>query len=278
MGNCCIGQEGGSQWFGGDTITNNVYNAGNGYFHDGTGGPGLVSANGLYAAQIVNGELRVYYTGGLLGDSTSPYPTWYKLWGSGTSDGGPNQNSGTYALVTGGNFKIITQQSNPIANNVLLLSLYSGGNAAKLVLQNSGDLQLLDGSNNVLWHSNTANDLTSGSIDLSSGYWLTSTDGRFMTKMQADGNLVVTNLVNNTVLWASGTNYNPVSTLARMQTDGNLVVYHYNGSTWSPVWSSNTVATNSLSIARMETDGNFRVWQFNNGMWTVRWATNTGGH
>jgi hypothetical protein len=277
MGNCCIGQNYGSQWFGGDTITNNVFNAGNGYFHDGTGGPGLLSANGLFAAQIVNGELRVYYTAHQLGITASPYPTWKKLWGSGTSDGGPKNYWGTYAVVQNGSFTMLTQQDNPVANNVLMLSIYSGGNAAKLVLQNSGDLQLLDANNVILWHTNTASSLVSGNIDLTVGSGLMSVDGRMTVKMQVDGNLVVYDQ-NNSPLWASGTNYNPVSALARMQSDGNLVVYHFNGTTWSPVWATNTVATNTQSVARIENGGNFRVLQMINGSWSVAWATNTGGH
>ncbi len=156
MGDCCIGQSGGSQWFGGDTITNNVAEAGNGYFSDSSkGGPGLVSANGEYVATIINGNLALFYTAGQLGVTSTPYPTWNLIWDSGTSDGGPNANSGTYALVINGYFAMYTQQSNPIANNVYIWGPPVGG-GAKLVLQNSGDMQLLDPNGVVLWHTNTA--------------------------------------------------------------------------------------------------------------------------
>lgn len=49
--------------------------------------------------------------------------------------------------------------------------------------------------------------------------------------MQEDGNLVI--YVNNTPIWASGTNGHPMGTLV-MQNDGNAVIY-------GAVWASNTV-------------------------------------
>lgn len=84
---------------------------------------------------------------------------------------------------------------------------------------------------------------------------LVSANGRYMTAMQSDGNLTVTDLATGHVLWSAGTTG---GSQAAMQTDGNLVIYGTDG---KAKWDSKTGsggAMRNFTLA-MQDDGNLVV-------------------
>ena len=97
---------------------------------------------------------------------------------------------------------------------------------------------------------------------------LTSSDGRYVFKLQGDGNLVLRN-ASGTALWTSGTNGSRAQSL-NMQSDGNLVLR--NASSTS-LWSSGTNGSRAVKVV-MQSDGNL-VMRTASG--TAVWATGTGG-
>ena len=94
--------------------------------------------------------------------------------------------------------------------------------------------------------------------NLLSNQCIVSPRGQYMLYMQTDGNLVIYNLANNTVVttWAAGT-FNHPGAYASMQTDGNLVVY---SSTGAALWSSGTSGTLSQRL-EMEDDGRIIIFR-----------------
>lgn len=102
------------------------------------------------------------------------------------------------------------------------------------------------------------------------GQSLSSCDGRFVLRMQADdGNLVL--YMGTTPLWATGA----VGDALVMQTDGNLVNYAGNGSVVTGgSLPSNTQGWNGAH-ARLQNDGNFVVYSAGN---TPLWSTGTCCH
>ena len=126
---------------------------------------GMLSANGNYAlvvapyqagtGQSTTGNVGLLYTCGNVcywgGNCYPPagsacLPTWQYFWGTGTTDLGAG-----VSLVLASNGALVVEDAGTVE-----WAVGAGSGAVKLVLQNSGDLQLLDANNNVVWHSNTA--------------------------------------------------------------------------------------------------------------------------
>ncbi len=107
-------------------------------------------------------------------------------------------------------------------------SIKSQNNQYRLTLQGDGNLVLYKVSNNrALWATNTVN------------------SGANKLIMQSDGNLVLYRS-NNTVVWASGTQFNGASIPYQkkgdyviIQNDGNLVIYNQYGFK-NAIWSTGT--------------------------------------
>jgi hypothetical protein len=133
--------------FGGDTFT-----PGSGVMtYESSEVSGAVSANGKYVLAFdEGGYLALFYTAGNVGfnglncDPGAPscIPTWHEIWNCGTP-------SGVWFTLAANGY--------PALYDINKNYIWGPPNAgAKLVLQNTGDLQLLDASNNVVWHTNTA--------------------------------------------------------------------------------------------------------------------------
>jgi hypothetical protein len=94
-----------------------------------------------------------------------------------------------------------------------------GGNY-KLIMQSSGNLELFNASNKLIWNSGTAG----------------KGKGPYQAIMQGDGNFVIYDGTPSPI-WGTNT-YNPDNGphVLIMQEDGNLVLYQKNG----PAWNSGT--------------------------------------
>jgi hypothetical protein len=82
----------------------------------------------------------------------------------------------------------------------------------------------------------------------------TSPDGRFTLVQQGDGNLVLYNNQTGSPLWSSGTCCWSYPTSTRMQADGNLVV-----TSWAPMWSSGTAGNSGAELV-VQSDGNVVIY------------------
>lgn len=190
------------------------------------------------------------------------------VWSSNTAGSGA-----TYFInQADGNMVLYSASGKPVwASNT------NGSGATSLQLQPDGNL-VSYGTNGVVWASNTntspqensqVNESMSPGFFLLPGEQLQTPDRKYSLFMQADGNLVLYNLVSGKALWASNTNGKSVMFLA-LQADGNLVLY---GSTGQPLWSSNTNGTGGSNLFLQE-DGNLVLYSPSRAVW----ATNTQGH
>lgn len=107
-----------------------------------------------------------------------------------------------------------------------------------------------------------------GGDKLASGTSLVSSGVRLA--MQADGNLVLTQLADDKVLWSSKTSGKP-GAYAVMQTDGNLVVLDATGKT--TLWSSGT-SGHTGGYLKVQSDDNVAVYDASNA---ALWSTGTAG-
>jgi hypothetical protein len=102
--------------------------------------------------------------------------------------------------------------------------------------------------------------LASGST-LESGQSITSTNGRYLARMQTDGNFVLYDKAYNQALFSTGTNGNPGAKVT-MQTDGNLRVFSASNAVLytapNPAPGKNTATAGSK--LHMQNDGNLVVW------------------
>ena len=104
----------------------------------------------------------------------------------------------------------------------------------------------------LLQNSLGTNQLTPGAI-MNAGDYIVSPNGRFVTTMQYDGNLVT--YLGSKVVWSSGT-YGGYGNYAKFQSDGNLVVYRVDGSYGG--WNSTTWNSGSDAVT-LGTDGNLVI-------------------
>jgi hypothetical protein len=102
---------------------------------------------------------------------------------------------------------------------------------------------------------NTPADLLNAGSSLKTGQEVRSANGQYALAMQDDGNLVLRDLANNKVLWASNTAGRGAQS-ATMQPDGNLVVGKDGG---PAIWSTNT-GDKPGSFLKLQDDGNLVVY------------------
>jgi hypothetical protein len=178
-----------------------------------------------------------------------------------------------------------------------------------LLIEDDGDLALIDGVGNGLWSSGTSGsqaqkavmqpDGNFGLYDSSRRLWATNTyatPGSYLA-VQDDGNLVVYD-ARNSPIWALnnpvppahcgqflvGEGLSPGTGISScngrywfvMQSDGNLVLYNTN--TGAALWSTSTAVAGRLVMAIMQGDGNLVLYDRSYNPWAVVWASNTAGH
>ncbi len=105
---------------------------------------------------------------------------------------------------------------------------------------------------------------------------LTSKNGRYMLKLQEDGNLVLYRLKKDktvhSALWSSGTNGQSAEK-AVMQIDGNFVIYNYNK---KAIWNSGTSDVENIdAFLVLQNDGNLVMYNKNSPR--RPWNTKTAG-
>lgn len=98
--------------------------------------------------------------------------------------------------------------------------------------------------------------------------YLASTDGRFVAKMQADGNFVLYK-PGGVAVWATGTNSaSNAGTKLVMQQDGNLVLYRPgSGTTTVPIWSTNTYTSPGAYLV-LQNDCNLVLYLGTRAIWS----------
>ena len=101
---------------------------------------------------------------------------------------------------------------------------------------------------------------------LRNGDRLTSKNGKYVLRMQRDGNLVLY-CNGKTPIWVSGTYRKTVLEGLHFQHDSNLVLYDKTG----PIWASMTHGTGASKLI-VQNDGNVVLYTPSN---KPVWATNT---
>lgn len=107
-------------------------------------------------------------------------------------------------------------------------------------------------SGEILNNSLATNQLSPGTT-MNAGDYIVSPNGKFVTTMQYDGNLVT--YAGNKAVWSSGT-AGAFGNYAIFQNDGNLVVYNSGN---SPLWWSTTWGEGANSMA-LQDDGNIYIY------------------
>lgn len=95
------------------------------------------------------------------------------------------------------------------------------------------------------------------------GQGIYSDNGKYVLRMQGDGNLVYYRTADQGVRWASYTN--GPNRITVMQDDGNLVVYD---SAWSPLWHTHTGGRAGAYLA-IQDDGNLVVYLGSQALWNI---------
>jgi hypothetical protein len=109
------------------------------------------------------------------------------------------------------------------AQSVLYNTGTAGAKGARLVVRNTGEAALVRGGATI-WSSKTDTYLLTPDQVLRPGQSRRSQNGRFLLRMQGDGQLAVIDLQLGQIHWSSQTPGNP-GAYAAMQRQGNLVVY-----------------------------------------------------
>lgn len=216
----------------------------------------LTSANGAYRATIQDdGNLVIYDN-----NNNTVWAT-FQYSGSGKTDN-------RLVMQADGNLVAYSQDDK--------LLWASGTDRAKgpafsLKLNNDGTLSILsDGT--VIWTNtrgkvgNLGNVLSADQIMWTNQY-LTSSNGKYIAKVQQDGNFVVYDSTNNIPIWAtfkysdSGKTDNRVV----MQSDGNLVAYTQDN---KALWESGTDKGKGPSyFLRLDDDGYLRIFKDGSSIW-----------
>jgi hypothetical protein len=144
--------------------------------------------------------------------------------------------------------------------------IYRNGNIGAAQAEPSLNFVGWDGYNYTARLGVAANNTVANGQRLLPGEVRRSRNGLYSLAFQNDGNLVLTNLNNNFVIWASGTN-NKNASNCMMQSDGNLVIYSASGQT---LWSSSTSGSNGAYLL-LQDDGNVVIYKPDgNGAWCTR--------
>jgi len=182
-----------------------------------------------------------------------PYTTNYILWNvSQTGCGGGNiyiENKATAAL-----YYYTPYQPNQAALNNLYgtgnnCSAYGNRNFWRIFSDWFGST--LSTSGHILNKSLETNELSTGTV-MRAGDYIVSTNGKFVTTMQYDGNLVT--YAGHKAVWNSGTS--GYGNYASFQSDGNFVVYNAGN---GPLWWSTTWGVGANRLA-LHDDGNLHIY------------------
>lgn len=183
----------------------------------------IMSPDGRFVLMMESGGNLAEYTAGV----TSP------IWSTGT--GG---NSGAWLGVqSDGNVVLYSASGSALwSTGALGITKFVvqddenvvGYNSAGQAAWNAGKT-----TNSYGWNWRGSDSLTTGMTMVREQY-IRSADGRYITVMQDDGNLVVYG-PGQTLLWNSGTPNNPGAYIV-VQSDGNVVMYNSAGTT--PLWST----------------------------------------
>ncbi len=215
------------------------------------GGEYLLSNDGQFVlAMQTDGNLVIYHKNSYYWDSNT------------------HGNPGAFAqLQYDGNFVIYNLSNKPIWNT-------ETRDITQIRIQDDGNLVGYSEKGKSWWtgvikkdntHNKGSNKLTPGQR-LGSGEYITSSDGRYTTLMQKDGNLVVY-APGYKVLWNSKTAGNSGS-FAQLQGDGNFVVY---SSTKKPLWHTKTNGKQASRLL-LQSDGNLVLYSMTQ---SALWATYT---
>jgi hypothetical protein len=180
----------------------------------------------------------------------------HAMWSSET-DG----DTGDHALLQDdGNLVLLNPQG-----ETLWSSNTSDAGCANLIVQDDGNLVLYN-STHAVWSSKTVQtELTAGD-KLTIGERIFSLNEQYEVAMQSDGNLVLYGPPG--AMWSSGTDREP-GNYAVMQGDGNLVVYNPSG---RAMWASDTDGDSGAYAVQQE-DGNFVIYSGGK----PRWSSATDG-
>jgi hypothetical protein len=112
----------------------------------------------------------------------------------------------------------------------------------------------------ILNNSLGSNQLAPGT-SINAGDYIVSPNGKFVTTMQYDGNLVT--YAGSRAIWNSGTP-GTYGNYATFQSDGNLVLYDQNG---RALWNTYTY-TQGASVLKMQSDGNLVLYRNSDNAFT----------
>lgn len=199
------------------------------------------------------------------------YSNFKAVWQAGVYNNG-SQTAGRLVMQGDGNLVLYST-----GGAVMWNSQTSGNPGARLAMQTDGNMVIYSASNVPLWWTGTTqnpnhldyinNIFPSGRMY--AGQSITTADRRFRLVLQGDGNLVL--YAPNRVLWASGTDGQPVAFVA-MQGDGNLVLYNRRTGQ-APPWYSRTAGAGELELV-IQDDGNLVLY---NSQGRAYWNTGTRG-
>ncbi|MBN3874077.1 MAG: hypothetical protein V7L00_21195 [Nostoc sp.] len=94
---------------------------------------------------------------------------------------------------------------------------------------------------------------------LSPGDYLISPNQQYIAELQSDGDFILYDSSNNTILWESGTFDTEVNNIV-MQYDCNLVIYDSNA---LPTWATFTTPGSNCSL-QVQDDGNLVIYRGDN--------------
>lgn len=110
--------------------------------------------------------------------------------------------------------------------------------------------------------SNTGHTLQSGAMVLR-GQPINSDDGRFMLQVQEDGNVVLWDTSNWTVVWQTNTPRTQ-GAIFLLEPDGNLVLYDPQ---FHPLWATNTSGHPGAQLS-VQSDSNLVLYDGGTPIWT----------
>jgi hypothetical protein len=150
----------------------------------------------------------------------------------------------------------------------------AGNQNANLVVQNNGNLAIRRSDGTVVWATNTSqefprkkNNTFVGELAIAAG--IISSNQRYFLNFDGLGNLHLTKKGNPAVqMWANSTE-RVLTPRCVMQADGNFVIYNLVQNT--PAWSSNTYGNANAKLI-LQDDGNMVIYRTDG---TAVWATNT---
>lgn len=189
------------------------------------------------------------------------WPKEKNIWASHTSGAG-----GEYlVLEDDGNLVMYTKKDKTVWE-----SDTSGSGADKLMLHNTGELALYFGSEKV-WSTEDVvdeNDATNNKLyidqKLDRNDYLESANRNYRLTLDKNGDLVLSNLLEDEELWSSDTGGNDSEYLV-FEDDGNLVLYTKSEEV---VWQSNTKDTGADKLM-LHNNGNLVLYNDDSAVWST---------